>query len=236
MSEVVDKPAPLVTLDGIIFEIDSESGEVIEVRHPDPAFVADTRERVDWVMGKMLAIDSEIAAIENSHEVNQAKAILEHAETRKKKLLRQRAGLDWKFSADLEKFAMDELCSGGKPWRKGKSWTGTFGTISFRSEPARLKVSDESAAAKWASLRCPESLRVTFDLKTVDEDKRLSIIADSIGDPSVTRKVMPSWVPADVDSELLSDPILAEASGFAITPAHESVTIKTLAIKSKVSA
>jgi len=50
----------LIPAGDAVYEVDPETGEVLAVHPPEPAFVIDSRERADWALGKMLPLDTEI--------------------------------------------------------------------------------------------------------------------------------------------------------------------------------
>ncbi len=58
---------PIVdTGSGLIYQVDPETGEVISVEPVSPEFKVDSKERADWVLGKMLALDAEMAEIDDN--------------------------------------------------------------------------------------------------------------------------------------------------------------------------
>lgn len=144
----------VVNNEGVVYDIDPETGEVVAVHPPEPEFVVDTADKADWVMGKMLALDSEAAAIDSSAIVAQARAILANAESMKKDLTRRRDALEWRFGPELAQFAKANL-------GKTKTWKGLYGSVSFRVTPSRLTIENESQAVEWARSYCPEALKVT---------------------------------------------------------------------------
>ena len=118
MSALLNELVPLVSDEGLLYEIDPETGEVLAVHTPEPDFVIDTADKVDWVLGKMLALDSEAAAIDSSAIVAQARAILANAESMKRDLARRRDALEWRFGPELAQFAKANL-------GKTKTWKGS---------------------------------------------------------------------------------------------------------------
>jgi len=161
------------------------------------------------VLGKMLALDTEISAIDSSAIVQQARAILANAEKMKADLARRRAALEWRFGPELAHFARANL-------GKTKTWRGYYGSVSFRTVPARLTVSDPEKAARWALQACPDALRVTFDLALETECIRDEIIS-AVGYTDAKLEFLVSRVGA------ITPP---QGSGLEVVEEHEAVTIK----------
>lgn len=213
---------PIVTDEGLVYDVDPETGEVLAVHPPEPEFVIDSRERADWVLGKMLHLDAEIAAIDTAAIVQQARAILENAEAKKKDLARRRAALEWRFGPELAQFAKANL-------GKTKTWKGYYGSVSFRATPAKLKVSDPVKAAWWALEACPGAARVEFDLGGIPPMTQ-KLIAETAMDQedAVKATFFVSQLPPDTRERVMKfdAECLAEA-GPEVVPEGESVKIST---------
>lgn len=168
--------APLVTDDGLIYDVDPGTGEVLSVQAALPGFVVDSAERADWVLAKMLHADSEIAAINGSATVAQAKAILANAEAMTRRLANHRAALEWRFGPELAKFAKANLGN-------TRTWRGLYGSVSFRATAARLKVTDQDSAGRWALAECPEAVKIDCMVSLIPPSLRSSVLAGDVPAP-----------------------------------------------------
>lgn len=186
--------APLpITADGLLYDVDPETGEILSVE-PVERFEVDSRERADWVLAKLLQIDAELASLEHSQIVQQAKAIIAGAEAQSAALRRKRSALEWRFGPELGAFARREIAGG-----KSRTWHGLYGSIAFRSAPARLKIVDHDAAGQWALASCPEAAKVECLVSLIPSVIREAILAGEVPAPR----------------------------GIEVRPASETVTIKT---------
>jgi len=215
-------PAAIVTLDGVVYEVDPETGEVLSARPEFTEFRVDSREHADWVLGKMMAIDAELAALENSDVVQQARAILANADAMAKELRSRRASLEWRFGPELAEWAKGQLT-------KTKTWRGLYGSVSFRSTMAKLKVADADKAAWWALGACPDAARVTFDLAAIADPDTRQVIADLAGEQrdAVKASFLVSLMPAELTGQLLESSLDIGQWGLERVPEGETVTIKT---------
>lgn len=134
-----DYPA-LVPLN-VDFAIDPETGEIVAVKgHED--FVADSEQKVEWVLGQFLNVDAQIEAVDGSEIVEQARRIVANADAKKKQLASMRKALEWRFLADLEAWAKANAPKGTKTWR------GLMGAVSIRKKAAKVVVTDEAEAIR----------------------------------------------------------------------------------------
>lgn len=204
------------------YEVDPETGEVLAVHPPEPDFVIDSRERADWVLGKMLALDTEIAAIEGSALVQQARAVLANAERMKAGLARERAAWEWRFGPELAQFARANL-------GKTKTWRGYYGSVSFRAQAAKLTVADADKAAWWALGACPDAARVTFDLGGIADPDTRQVLADLATEQkdAVKATFLVSLVPGELRDQLMASSLDLTQWGLERVPEGETVTIKT---------
>jgi len=212
----------VVTTEGLVYEVDPETGEVLQVRAEEGPFIIDSRERADWVLGKMLALDAQRESIQHSDVVQQARAILANAEAMTADLDRKRAAIERRFGAELAQFAKANL-------GKTKTWKGLYGSVAFRSQSPRICAQAPEAAARWAAKQCSESLRLTFDLKLIgDADARQALIelAQESGD-AAKAEFKVSWLPDSVKAGFLADPSTTHGTGLQVEPESESVTIRT---------
>ncbi|MBX7132581.1 MAG: host-nuclease inhibitor Gam family protein [Fimbriimonadaceae bacterium] len=214
--------AAIVTLDGVVYEVDPDTGEVLSARAEFPEFRVDSREHADWVLGKMMAIDAELAAIDTAAIVQQARAILENAEAKKKDLQRRRDSLEWRFGPELAEWAKSQLT-------KTKTWKGFYGSVSFRASAAKIKVADADKAAWWALGACPDAARVTFDLAAIADPDTRQVIADLAGEQrdAVKASFLVSLMPSELTGQLLESSLDIGQWGLERVPEGETVTIKT---------
>lgn len=106
--------------------------------------------------------------------------------------------LEWwrnRYGEQMAAFARTKL-------RKTKTWHSPFGSVSFRTSPAKVAVLDEEKAIEWAEASCPMAVKVK-------------------------RSLLVSQVPDSIKTQMLSDPEAAEEIGFGVVPAEEAFTIKT---------
>jgi hypothetical protein len=117
-----------------------------------PCFVPDTKEKADWVLGKIADARARAARIRENAErmARQAEGEAEH--------------LEWKYGAALQDLARRELAYG-----KRKSLSLYHGTLGFRTRPAGVTVTDEADALVWAQLNAPEALTTRLDRKALRE-------------------------------------------------------------------
>lgn len=216
----------LIPAGDAVYEVDPETGEVLAVHPPEPEFVIDSREAADWVLGKMLALDTEIAEIDNSALVQQARAVLANAEKMKASLAHERAKWEYRFGPELAQFAKANL-------GKTKTWRGYYGSVSFRATPAKLTVSDPDKAAWWALGACPDAARVTFDLAAIADPDTRQVIADLAGEQrgAVKATFLVSQVPDELRGQLLETGLDITQWGLDRVPEGafdgDSATIKT---------
>lgn len=161
-------------IDGRI--VDTATGECLGLAVP-PAFVADTQETVEWVLEKMLVLDSEIAGLEARRAalVENMDAMIGGARTRRRSLERR-------FKAEVIEFARANLGEGKRTWRC------PFGSVSFRTVPGSLKVVDEDLAVRVAeSLDMGNAVKVTKKVLVTDlTDGQAAEIVDLVEKRMVT--------------------------------------------------
>ncbi len=157
MSAVAETLIPL----DVDFAVDPETGEVTCRTHEE--FVIDDERKADWVLGQFLAIDAQIAAVDGSELVAQARAIVANAESKKKTLNGMRKALEWRFSGDLQQFALNNAPRGQKTWK------GICGAVSVRTVAAKRVVTDEGAAIAWLKDHTPGALKVSVLVSRLPE-------------------------------------------------------------------
>ena len=106
-----------------------------------PSFVIDSREKADWLLKKLAAIEAE------------EKLITEQSQKMLEQLRSDRESLMGRFVAELESFTRGETDGGRR-----KSLTLFHGTVGFRTVPARLVVENQEDALQTARLLAPEAI------------------------------------------------------------------------------
>lgn len=144
------QPAPSLVsvIDGWL--VDTETGECLGPVLPEPKWVPDTQEKVEWVLEKMLGLDSDLAALEARKS-----ALIENMDAMIREKRGRRNSLDFCFGRDVVEFARLNLPEGKKTWRC------PFGSVAFRVVPAHVKVSDPEMAVASLKALCPEAVRAT---------------------------------------------------------------------------
>lgn len=222
-SSTEPETAPLVMVDDL-FDVDPETGEILAVRTPDSGFAIDSPERADWVLGKLMALDAEAAALQGADVVQQAKAILANAERMTAAVARRREALLRRFEAELAEFARKQL-----EGSKSRTWQGLYGAVSLRSVPARIAVSDPDQAAAILVQECPSALSATVALGQlgdgVEGDIARRTFLDLLGEHpgAVTLRAQISSVPKGLQAELAA----RHTTGFTRVEETESVTIRS---------
>ena len=118
------------TLERDMCDILKEAAETALATESDRFHITDDAS-ADWYLGKLAAIDAEIALI----QAQMAAAV--------KRLQSDKNGLETLFGAELEAFISGKIASDK---RGRKSVILPHGTCAFRTIPARFAVVDESAA------------------------------------------------------------------------------------------
>jgi hypothetical protein len=214
-----------ITDDGLI--LDADTGEVLGFAPVEPTAPANpiqtgikTAADLDWVMEKLLAIQSQLESIDHRPEVLAAAAVLANAEAMKKPY---RHRYDWYlsvFEAGIGDFARANLP------KKSKTLKTLFGSISFRSSKAKLELRDKDRAARWLAERFPVAVRVTARLGAVSKDER-EFIASMVADypEAVSVEVLRTEIPADVMTLAAANESFEAESGIAYVPERESMTV-----------
>jgi len=137
--------SPVVTHDGVT--IDDETGEVLGYDE----WRADSLEKVEWVLEKMLHRETTLAALKERKRALDAN--IDAMILAEQKAL---AGLHRRFGPDLEQFARAELFSRGA---RTKTLMTPFGSISFRIVQGTVKIVDMARAVAWAEDEAPDIVR-----------------------------------------------------------------------------
>ena len=114
------------------------------------AFMPDSAEKVDWVLGKISAARAE------------AKLIRENAELMARECERRAEHLEWKYGASLQAWLRAELGEGRR-----KSVRLLHGVLGYRMKPAGVSVTDPAAALSWAQENLPAAAVLSLDKKAL---------------------------------------------------------------------
>lgn len=176
--EGTDESLLTITPEGWI--IDPE-GVIVGKQDIHPQWRPETLEDAEWVLNWMQQADSEIAA---------AKMRLQAVTEQLGAMLREREGrrqwLDRRFGPDLEQVAKGML--DGKKIRSVKT---AYGTLSFRTVPARVTIREGvdtkligamsdgvislPALLDWARANCPEAVKMSAEFQISKLPKDLTI-------------------------------------------------------------
>ena len=176
---------------------DPETGEILEIKTPKEGFTVDCEGTLGWVLGKMLAEEAAMNAIDQTELVAQARAIISNAEKLKKDHQRRLEFLNWRFGPEIEHFIKSQI-----ERRQSKTYKTIYGSVSFRKVAARVDVQDEELAQRYLSDVCPEAL-----------------ITET--------RILKSLIVEPVKNQLFNNPEFAKQNGFEVVQGREVMTIKT---------
>lgn len=177
-----------VEIDGELW--DDETGNYLGPKSSWIEGDIDSEEKALVFMRRHLELESRLLARKNELRVIQAQAerLVKDEEKR----------LEWwraRYGEQIAMFARTKLT-------KTKTWHSPFGSVSFRTAPAKVTVLDEDKAIEWAEASCPAAVKVK-------------------------RSLLVSQVPDAIKAQMLEHPDDAEAIGFGVVPADETFVIKT---------
>lgn len=153
-----------ITENGVSYEIDAETGEILSAEPEAPKFAVTDEKSAEWVLQRIQEEEAAVAAL-----TAQENAILENVRAMKRRHQSKADGLRYRFAGELEAFARENL-------NGGKTWTCPYGSVQFRKVASRLKVADDSRALEWARTGCPDAVKVTEEFqisKLTDEAKMI---------------------------------------------------------------
>ena len=178
------------TIDGIQYDVDEMTGEITAA--DAPGFAIEDEESAKWVLQRIIHVDTQLAAV-----AAEKKALIDNLGVLESRLLRRKEGLEHRFTDELARFARENLDKGKK------SWVCAFGSVSFRTNPARLKVSDPEKALAWGLANDPASVKTVqeFQISKLKEEFKTRFMEDS--------------------------PTSRAAAGLDLAPEQETVQIKT---------
>lgn len=151
-----DAPDNHVWRNGVLY--DAETGEILGTVH-EHEFHVDSVEAAEWVLERIGEREAAILARQEH-----LKAIVANYDAMQRADERELAALHGRFDPELTAFALGVLEAQG--WRT-KTLRTLFGSISFRTIPARLRVIDAAAALDWALAHIPECVRHTVNDRDV---------------------------------------------------------------------
>lgn len=176
-------------LDGLIIDLDS--GEVLGV--VTEGFRVTDEASADWVLERIASAEADAL-----RDRALLASVAERLEAKIKASERRAEWLRSRFGPELEEFAR-----AGLEGSKSKTLKLTWGSLSFRSKPAALKIVDQEKAVKWAEM---------FDHEAVKVEKRVLVT-----------KMHPDWA----DALQVAPPEELEKRGFAFEPESQAFTIKS---------
>ena len=156
-----------------------------------PAFSITDERGLTWYVRKIAAIDSEIARVQN-----QAKSIIAELE-------RDRQSLEFQFGIQVEAVTRDLL-----EGKRAKHLKTMFGNIGFRTNPARLEITDQKALLAWSQQHAPDLLETKVTIARLSERFKPSGNGISLFDTQ-------------------ADGVTLEIPGISIKPAEQRFYIKT---------
>lgn len=159
ISEDTGEVERITSVDSDGWEYDVETGEVLGLAEPRPAFTVDSIEAADWVLERRSEIDAAIAAVDL-----RIKALTANLQSQRASLLRRLSYLDFRFSPSLTAFARKEL-----EGRKERTLQLTYGKVAFRKTPGSTVIIDMPAAVRFVREWNPNAVKVveTVALKSV---------------------------------------------------------------------
>lgn len=154
--------------DGLIFfycvdglKVERDTGEILGPE--DEAFQIDSTERAEWFLKKRMNLENELASIERER-----KALNDNLDKRASGARSALFGLNRIFEPQLVEFARVRL-----EGQKSRTWTNTYGNVSFTTVPPALIVDDQEKAASWAESNAPEAVKkktdISFSIKAFKE-------------------------------------------------------------------
>lgn len=169
------------------YRVDSETGEVLGLAEPRPAFVVDDEDSLNWVLGRFLKVEAEIAAIDNSEVVIHARAVLANAEAMKRKATKRLDYLHNRFDLEILEYARRALAGA-----KRRTLDTILGSVSLRTVKGGLRVKDPEAALNIAKTYCPHAVKKTeaFQISQLTQEER-DYLAANVAEVSHAFEVKP---------------------------------------------
>jgi hypothetical protein len=185
--------SPYYVLNGCL--IDHETGESLG---PVPDLDPKSAESVEYVLKEIFNAETEAQAVQAKIDL-----IVQNLMPAKARALRRAAFLRDRFESQLIAYTIPALAAQGK----GKTINTPYGTLGFRKDPSRIKVSDSEWAMKWAKEHFPSAVVVEekFLVSMVDKD---------------TLAVIKAKIEAGTATDL-------QKKAFEVAPESETFNIKT---------
>lgn len=177
-----------VEIDGELW--DDETGNYLGPKSSWIDGDIDSEDKALQFMRRHLELEAAVAAKKLELQVIQEQA---------ERLLKdERKRLEWwkaRYGEQMAAFARTKI-------KKTKTWHSPFGSVSFRTSPAKVTVLDEDLAIEWAETSCPGAVKIK-------------------------RSLLISQVPDAIKAQILVNPEDAREVGFGVVPEEETFTIKT---------
>jgi hypothetical protein len=187
---------------------DTTTGEFVAFVVPE-GFRVDSLESFNWVMRKMLTVESQIMAVEQSADVIAAKAIVANATAMRERLYKRYASLENFFGPDLGEFARQQM-----EGKKERTFYSPYGSVGLRKKAGGVKVADPDRAIEVIETLFPEGIEAVATKKSF----LISKVPEKL-------KTYIQEILFGGDSKKAGD--AAVMSAFAYEPPSETVTIKT---------
>ncbi len=206
--EVLGEPSSVSFEDnGMI--VDIETGEILGLVQEQ--FAVDDRASADWVLGKMLAEEAAMAAVDLTEAVIHARAILANAEALKKEKQRRLDYLHYRFDGELGEFARVQM--NGSPSRTFKTINGS---ISLRSVKGGLRVKDEASALDTANRHgWSNAVKVTEKFLISQLTPQQKQLARSIAGHTTAFEIVPDRETVTIKTGVTGMPASATIDGLA---------------------
>ena len=182
---------------------DTRYGDFVAFVVPE-GFQVRTLDDFNWVMRRMLAVESQIMAVEQSADVIAAKAIVKNAAAMRDRLYKRYASLENFFGPDLGEFARQQL-----EGKKERTFYSPFGSVGLRKKAGGLKILDKDVALSVAKMEYPDAVKVT-------EEFQISKLTAAQKQEAIDGLSGSLWAESDLMRK-----------AFAVEPPSETVTIKT---------
>jgi hypothetical protein len=192
LAALAAQPTPdTFVMDGYI--VDAATGEVLGLLEDD-TFMVTSPDAADWVLKKIAGEEAAIVALDV-----QEQAILTNIARLRKQFQARVKFLHWKFDAQLEALARDQLAV--KKGRPSKTYTLPHGSIVFRNVPESYAVEDMESAVEFVEAIEPELVTIKIEKRVTSAQARHAAELAGLTDLDVP--------------------------GLKVNPAYEKVTIAT---------
>lgn len=139
------------------FEIDIETGEVLDGPTPEPGFHVRDRASAEWVLQRMQELQAERLAIRARLD-----AVTENLNAQMREVDARLGFLKFRFGGQLLDWAREEISRAGP--NAPKHVKTDFGRVGFRMKRGSIAVAEPEKAVEWAKDTCPEAVRIREEL------------------------------------------------------------------------